>query len=132
MNGVAWQNGHRDGYEKGVEDARDRDSYDPVRHSRYRNADRGYDRRYGSKDQYSWSTVTASKPATPRATASTAAIGAGARGGSRGRSRPATEIALPEVGRQQAEGKRQNDRDGGESPRPGPLSRARIGPAPRL
>lgn len=52
VNSVAWENGHRDGYEKGIEDARDRDSYDPVRHSRYRNADRGYDRRYGSKDEY--------------------------------------------------------------------------------
>lgn len=44
--------GYKDGVEKGREDAGDRDSYDPVRHSRYRSADRGYDTRYGTKDQY--------------------------------------------------------------------------------
>jgi hypothetical protein len=49
---VPYQNGYRDGLDKGREDARDRDSYDPVRHSRYRSADRGYNNRYGSKDQY--------------------------------------------------------------------------------
>lgn len=49
---VPYQNGYRDGLEKGREDARDRDSYDPVRHSRYRSADRGYSSRYGPKDQY--------------------------------------------------------------------------------
>jgi hypothetical protein len=47
-----FQNGFRDGLEKGREDARDRDSFDPVRHSRYRNGDHGYERRYGAKDQY--------------------------------------------------------------------------------
>ena len=49
---VPYQNGYRDGYDKGREDGRDRDSFDPVRHSRYRSGDRGYDRRYCSKDQY--------------------------------------------------------------------------------
>lgn len=49
---AAYDNGYRDGLEKGREDARDRDSYDPVRHSRYRSADRGYNSRYGSKDDY--------------------------------------------------------------------------------
>jgi hypothetical protein len=49
---IAFDNGYRDGVEKGDEDARDRDSYDPVRHSRYRSADRGYESRYGSKDAY--------------------------------------------------------------------------------
>ena len=49
---VPYQNGYRDGLEKGREDARDRDSFDPVRHSRYRSADHGYERRYGSKDEY--------------------------------------------------------------------------------
>jgi len=49
---VAFDNGYRDGYDKGREDARDRDSYDPVRHSRYRSADRGYNGRYGSKEAY--------------------------------------------------------------------------------
>jgi hypothetical protein len=49
---VPFDNGYKDGYDKGREDARDRDSYDPVRHSRYRSGDRGYNRRYGSKEEY--------------------------------------------------------------------------------
>ena len=49
---VPFDNGYTDGYEKGREDARDRDSYDPVRHSRYRSADHGYNQRYGSKESY--------------------------------------------------------------------------------
>ena len=48
---VPYQNGYRDGLEKGREDAGDRDSFDPVRHSRYRSADHGYNSRYGPKDQ---------------------------------------------------------------------------------
>lgn len=52
VNNVAFDNGYRDGLEKGREDARDRDSYDPVRHSRYRSADRGYESRYGTRDNY--------------------------------------------------------------------------------
>jgi hypothetical protein len=51
-NSAAFQNGYRDGLEKGREDAGDRDSYDPVRHSRYRSADHGYNSRYGTKDDY--------------------------------------------------------------------------------
>lgn len=51
-NRTAYDNGFRDGLEKGREDARDNDSYDPVRHSRYRSADRGYNQRYGTKEQY--------------------------------------------------------------------------------
>ena len=51
-NSAAYQNGYRDGLEKGREDAGDRDSYDPVRHSRYRSADHGYNSRYGTKDDY--------------------------------------------------------------------------------
>jgi hypothetical protein len=47
-----FDNGFRDGYDKGREDARDNDSYDPVRHSSYRSADRGYNQRYGSKEKY--------------------------------------------------------------------------------
>jgi hypothetical protein len=47
-----FNNGYEDGVEKGREDADDRDSYDPVRHSRYRSADHGYDKRYGTKDDY--------------------------------------------------------------------------------
>ena len=49
---VAFDNGYNDGLDKGREDGRDRDSYDPNRHSRYRSADHGYDKRYGSKDEY--------------------------------------------------------------------------------
>ena len=49
---VPFDTGYRDGHEKGREDARDSDAYDPVRHSRYRSGDHGYDRRYGSKEEY--------------------------------------------------------------------------------
>jgi|SRR5687767_8204451 len=49
---VAYDNGYRDGLEKGREDRGDNDSFDPVRHSRYRSADRGYESRYGTKEQY--------------------------------------------------------------------------------
>jgi hypothetical protein len=51
-NNVAYDNGYQKGLEKGRHDARDRDSYDPVRYKEYRNADNGYNSRYGSKDQY--------------------------------------------------------------------------------
>lgn len=51
-NSVPYDNGYRDGLEKGREDARDRDSYDPVRHSWYRNGERGYNSRYGTKESY--------------------------------------------------------------------------------
>ena len=49
---VAFDNGTRDGYEKGQEDARKRRSYDPLRHSWYRSGDRHYEGRYGSREQY--------------------------------------------------------------------------------
>jgi hypothetical protein len=52
LNSAAYDNGYRDGLEKGLEDAGDNDSYDPVRHSRYRSADHGYNSRHGSKDTY--------------------------------------------------------------------------------
>jgi hypothetical protein len=48
----AAEHGFREGYEKGLEDLRDRDRYDPRRHGWYRKGDRHYDRRYGSKDQW--------------------------------------------------------------------------------
>ncbi len=48
----AYEAGIRDGYEKGREDARDRDSYDPLRHSWYRSGDRDYRREYGAREQY--------------------------------------------------------------------------------
>ena len=44
--------GYRDGYEKGLDDLRDGDRYDPVRHGDYKSADNGYEREYGSKDAY--------------------------------------------------------------------------------
>ncbi|HUF46245.1 MAG TPA: hypothetical protein VMM93_00450 [Vicinamibacterales bacterium] len=49
---LARDNGYRDGYLKGREDARDRDSYDPARHRWYRNGDRGYERHYGPRPFY--------------------------------------------------------------------------------
>lgn len=49
---VPFDNGFKDGYEKGREDARDRDAYDPLRHARYRSGDHGYDRRYGTREEY--------------------------------------------------------------------------------
>jgi hypothetical protein len=51
-NSVSYDNGYRDGLEKGREDANRNNSYDPVRHSWYRSADRGYNNRYGTKDAY--------------------------------------------------------------------------------
>ena len=51
-NSVPFDNGYRDGLEKGREDRGDNDTFDPVRHSRYRSADRGYESRYGTKEQY--------------------------------------------------------------------------------
>lgn len=48
----ALDNGARDGYEKGQEDARKNRSFDPLRHSWYRSGDRDYEGRYGSRDQY--------------------------------------------------------------------------------
>jgi hypothetical protein len=48
----AGQNGFRDGYEVGRDDARDRRNNDPRRAKRYREGDHDYDNRYGSRDQY--------------------------------------------------------------------------------
>lgn len=48
----ASRNGYVDGYEKGVDDARDRRAFDPLRHRRYRSADHNYNRRYGPKVEY--------------------------------------------------------------------------------
>lgn len=48
----AAQVGYRDGLEAGRHDARNRESYDPVRSRSYRAADHDYDRRFGSKDNY--------------------------------------------------------------------------------
>lgn len=48
----AFDNGTKDGYEKGAEDARKNRSYDVLRHEWYREGDRHYERNYGSKDEY--------------------------------------------------------------------------------
>ena len=48
----AFARGYSDGWEKGLDDGRDRDRYDPARHGDYRSADDGYQRSYGSKDAY--------------------------------------------------------------------------------
>lgn len=47
-----YSRGFEDGLRKGREDGRDGDRFDPMRHKDYRNADDGYNRRYGSKDAY--------------------------------------------------------------------------------
>ena len=49
---VAVQQGYSDGYEEGLKDGDDRKPFNPVRESRYRSADRGYNRSYGPKDVY--------------------------------------------------------------------------------
>jgi hypothetical protein len=50
---LARDNGYREGVEAGRRDARDRERYDPVRAmKRYYRDDSGYDRRYGSRDDY--------------------------------------------------------------------------------
>ena len=48
----AFDNGARDGLEKGREDARKNRSFDPLRHSWYRSGDRHYEREYGPRDEY--------------------------------------------------------------------------------
>jgi hypothetical protein len=48
----AFARGYSDGWDKGLDDGRDRDRYDPVRHGDYKDADNGYERNYGSKDAY--------------------------------------------------------------------------------
>ncbi len=48
----AFRKGYEDGVYKGREDVGDGDSFDPARHSWYKSADRGYNSRYGSKEEY--------------------------------------------------------------------------------
>lgn len=50
--GIAIDYGFNDGYDRGLQDGRDRARYDPVRHRAYRSADRGYDSRCGSREEY--------------------------------------------------------------------------------
>ncbi|MEO5897619.1 MAG: hypothetical protein ABIS06_18160 [Vicinamibacterales bacterium] len=49
---AAFEIGQQDGYEKGREDARGRNGFDPRRHKWYREGDREYNSRYGSREQY--------------------------------------------------------------------------------
>jgi hypothetical protein len=49
---VAYDRGYRDGVEKGREDARDNDRYDPTRHSWYKSGTRGYEDEYGERWRY--------------------------------------------------------------------------------
>ena len=48
----AFDNGMRDGYEKGQEDARKNRSFDPRRHKWYREGDHDYEGRYGPRETY--------------------------------------------------------------------------------
>ena len=49
---VAFDNGYADGYEKGLDDARDGRDRNPTRHAWYRSADCNYDAQYGSRATY--------------------------------------------------------------------------------
>jgi len=51
-NNPAYETGFRDGLEKGRDDASHRRSFDVNRQSWYRSADRGYDGRFGSRNEY--------------------------------------------------------------------------------
>ena len=44
--------GFNDGFEQGIDDARDGDRFDPIRAKDYREGDNGYDKRYGTKAQW--------------------------------------------------------------------------------
>ena len=48
----AFDQGYRDGITKAQEDTRDGDRYDPARHDWYKSGTRGYDSRYGTRDDY--------------------------------------------------------------------------------
>lgn len=47
-----FQNGYRDGLDKGREDAEDNDRYDVNRHSWYKSATRGYENEFGTRASY--------------------------------------------------------------------------------
>lgn len=49
---TAFDVGARDGYEKGLEDVRDRDRHDPRRHKWYREGDHNYESRFGPREQF--------------------------------------------------------------------------------
>ena len=47
-----YEQGFKDGRDKGHDDRSDDKRFDPTRHGRYQSADRGYEKRYGDKDAY--------------------------------------------------------------------------------
>lgn len=49
---VAYDNGYREGVEEGRNDVRRGRSFDYDRHDEYRDADKGYNRNYGNRDEY--------------------------------------------------------------------------------
>jgi hypothetical protein len=49
---IGFDQGYNDGIAKAQEDMRDGDRYDVARHAWYKSADRGYNSRYGSKEDY--------------------------------------------------------------------------------
>jgi hypothetical protein len=49
---IAQQYGYQDGLNKGAEEAREGDRYNPQSTTPYKNATNGYDRNYGNREQY--------------------------------------------------------------------------------
>jgi hypothetical protein len=49
---IAYSRGFDDGYRRGLDAARDGDRYDVRRERQYRSGDNGYNRRYGSRNQW--------------------------------------------------------------------------------
>jgi hypothetical protein len=49
---LATLTGYTDGYERGLDDGRDRRRFDPIGEGRYRSGDHGYERWYGPKELY--------------------------------------------------------------------------------
>lgn len=52
VRSVPYEQGYRDGRDKGHDDRSDDKRYDPTRHGRYEDADHGYEKQYGAKDEY--------------------------------------------------------------------------------
>jgi hypothetical protein len=48
----AYARGYADGHARGLDDGRKQERYDPVGSREYRNADQGFQDRYGSRDAY--------------------------------------------------------------------------------
>lgn len=49
---IAYENGYRDGADEGRKDFERRRAFEPTRRDRYKDGDRGYEDRYGSRDEY--------------------------------------------------------------------------------